>query len=320
MTERRFEHLLRETVGELAGEGRPVDLSTPALRTARRVRIRRAVSAAAGVLVVIAGIAFAVNSVGFDRTVPPADPSPSVSTSGTAPSPTATESPGTAPVLLPGGWLIWAAPAADHDLIIYDQQASRYRLAPNRGPTVPSPNGRYAATVDQGALTVVTYADRREVYRHDTIVDNVRPVWSPDSSRVAFVMSTNEGARVRFSHVADGLETTSNPVQCANGCVLKWLEDGQRVRVFGGGNYRVDVALADGSVGPPSQATPDDPCGSQVLAFRIDAESWLCVTTTGFAVTTRTGAVRQRVPFPTQLDGVPVKTGDAARWTLYRPK
>jgi hypothetical protein len=325
MTERHLEQLLRETVQELATEGRPVDLSAPALRAAHRVRVRQTVSAVAGVLIVIAGLAFAVNrGGGADRSVPPADPSVSVSagTPTPSPSPTETEStdPGTAPVLLPGGWLIRGAPGADDgDLIVYDDQRSRYRLVVNAGPTVPSPNGRYLATIDQNQLTVTTFPDGREVYRGTLVAENVRPVWSPDSSRVAFVFYNNDGRKVRTARVVDGIETTSAAVQCTNGCVLKWLEDGQRVRVYAGNTYRVEVTLSTGVVGPPAAARPDDPCGRQVPAYRIDDASWLCVTHTGFAVTTNAGAVTQRVPFPTQLDGVAVKAGDT-RWDLFRPK
>jgi hypothetical protein len=322
-TERNLERLLRETVGELAGEGRPVDLSAPALRAARQVRVRQAVAAAAGVLIVVVGIAFAVTRSGYDRSVPPADPSVSASADATptrAPSPTDTGStdPGTAPVLLPGGWLIRAAPSGDHDLVLYDEQMSRYRVVVNRGPTVPSPNGRYLATVAQNTLSVTTYPEGREVYRQNQVSDGVRPVWSLDSSRVAFVIYNNDGTRVRTGRVADGIETTSGVVQCSNGCVLRWLEDGQRIRAYAGSNYRVDVSLKDGSVGQPS--TPDDPCGRQALAYRIDTASWLCVTATGFVVTTNAGAAGQRVPFPTQLDGVAVAAGDATGWALFRPK
>jgi hypothetical protein len=322
-SERHFEQLLRETVRDLATEGRPVDLGVPALRAAHRVRVRRAVSAVAGVVIVIGGLAFAVNrGAGTDRSVPPAGPSVSASagTATQAPSPTGTEStdPGTAPVLLPGGWLIRGAPGPDDgDLIIYDEQRGRYRLMVNAGPTVSSPNGRYLATVHQSQIKITELPDGREIARHTQVEEDVRPVWSPDSSMVAYVTYGTDGTRVRTGRV-DGTETFSDVVACSAGCTLKWFEGGARIRVYAGDTYQVEVKVGGGAVGP-APAKPDDPCGRHVLAYRIDDESWLCVTPTGFAVTTKSGAVTQRVPFPKQIDGIPVKAGDT-RWDLFRPK
>jgi hypothetical protein len=45
----------------------------------------------------------------------------------------------------------------------------------------------------------------------------------------------------------------------------------------------------------------------------------LCVTTSGFAVTTGAGVVRERVPFPTTLGGVGVQPGNTG-YDLFRPK
>ena len=75
---------------------------------------------------------------------------------------------------------------------------------------------------------------------------------------------------------------------------------------------------ATNAVGAPS-ATPDDPCGARFAGYRIDNLSWLCVTQTGFAVTTNAGAVTQRVPFPTTIDGIGVGT-DINGYVLFRPK
>jgi hypothetical protein len=319
VTERHFEQLLRETVKELATEGRPIDLGAPALRAAHRVRVRRATSAVAGVVVVIAGLAFAVNlGGGAERRVPPADPSASVSATAPAPSSTGSTDPGTAPVLLPGGWLIRGVPAAeDGGLIIYDEQRGRYRLLGNAGAGVPSPNGRYMATVDENQIKITELPDGREIARRTQVQADVRPVWSPDSSRVAYVTYGTDGTRVRTGRV-DGTETVSDVVACLGGCTLKWLEGGARISVYAGDTYHVEVMVGGGAVRPAS-ATPDDPCGPHVLAYGIDDASWLCVTPTGFAVTTKAGAVTERVPFPTQIDGIPVKAGDT-RWDLFRPK
>jgi hypothetical protein len=318
-----FDRLLRDTVRELATAGRPVDLSASALRTARRIRTRRAVSTVSAVVVLLVGLAFGVSRArDTDRSVPPADPGPSSAPASTGPSASATPSQpaetGTALIVLPGGWMIRAAPGPV-GAITYDDQQGRYRLMGAADRVVPSPNGAFLAEVNAaGELAVTATADGRRVASRTnvTVASEAYPVWSPDSSRLAYVVSTVNGAKVTTVSVS-GTESMSDSVPCDKGCTVKWLDNGQRVRVYAGSN-RVEVDIASGAVGTPS-APPDDPCGARFAGYRIDNQSWLCVTATGFAVTGQAGAVTQRVPFPTTIDGIGVGE-DIDGYVLFRPK
>jgi hypothetical protein len=319
-----LDRLLRETVHELAAEARPVDLTAPALRTARRIRTRRLVSAVASVLVLLVGLGFAaVRLGGTDHSYPPAhiNPNPATSTAAPAPTPSEAESlpPGSAPVSVAGGWLIRAAPA-ELGAIMYDNEQGRYRIVTGPGRVLPSPNGQFVAQVtDNGDVVLKRAADDKEiVHRAASRLDkDTYPVWAPDSSRLAFVLFTGPDTyRLVFLNI-DGTELLSgNTVPCPNTCTVKWV-DSQRVRVYAGSS-RVEVTASTGAVGTPS-ATSDDPCGNKVAGYHIDNTSWLCVTTTGFAVTAPNGAVTKRVPFPATIDGLGVQ-GDANGWVLFRPK
>jgi hypothetical protein len=325
-----FEWLLRESVHDLASEGRPVDLSGPALRRARRMRTVRRVSTVSAVVIVVmlvAGVATAVRLGRADRDVPPAvpvptsvpsttpDAGPTGSEEPTEPTESESEEPPTAPVLVAGGWMIRAAPSATDVMIVYDEAAGRYRRAGTSATALPSPDGRYLAVAGQSGIMVTAVADKRVVYERNSFVDAVRPVWSPDSTQLAFATFSPAGVRVRVAEVPAATETASDVVNCPDGCMLKWLEDGEHIRVYTG-SQRAEVTVRGGAVGRPS-ATRDDPCGSTVRAFRIDSSSWICVTASGFAVTTGSGTVTRRIPFPTELAGIPV-AGDSVNFVLSR--
>jgi hypothetical protein len=317
-----FDRLLRDTVHELAAEGRPVDLTGPALRTARRIRTQRAVAAVASALVLVVGIGVAAVRIGgTDRSAPPAERSPSPVTSSAAQAPTETESlpPGSAPVSLPGGWLIRAAPAP-LGAVIYDDRLGRYRLMAVGNRVAPSPNGQFVAQVTRnGEVVLSRAADDKEIRRRTTTAlgDTGYPVWAPDSSRVAFVSFTPEGDRLVLMNV-DGTERLSaDLVPCSGGCTVKWLSNSRSVRLYTASN-KVEVTAATGEVGPLS-ATPEDPCGHQRIGYQIDNQTWLCVTPNGFAVTAPDGTVTQRVPFPTSIDGFAVE-GSINGYALFRPK
>jgi hypothetical protein len=318
-----LDRLLRETVHELAAEGRPVDLTGPALRTARRIRTRRLVSAVASVLVLLVGLGFAaVRLGGTDRSYPPAHLNPTPVTSGApTPSPATTESlpPGSAPVALPGGWLIRAAPAP-LGVVMYDNQQGRYRLVTTDERATPSPNGQFLALVNNiGDLTIRRTDDDRELARTANIIrdPDARPVWAPDSSRIAFFITTADTVRVVAMNLDGTQQMSQTTIACPATCTIKWLESGQRLRVYTGSN-RLEMTVATGAVGAVS-ATADDPCGYKVAGYHIDTKSWLCVTASGFAVTAPGGAVSQRVPFPASIDGLGVE-GNVNGWVLFRPK
>jgi len=320
-----LDRLLRETVHELAAEGRPVDLTGPALRTARRIRTRRLVSAVASALVLLAGLGFAaVRLGGTDRSYPPAHLNPTPVTSGAAPtpSPASTESlpPGSAPVALPGGWLIRAAPTP-LGAIMYDNQQGRYRLVTTGERTAPSPNGQFLALVSDNGDLVIRRADDDTVTARtaNAIRDPAAyPVWAPDSSRVAYLIATaTDAVRVVAMNLDGTQQMSESTMACPATCTIKWLENGQRLRVYTGSN-RFEVTVATGAVGAVS-ATADDPCGYKVAGYHIDSRSWLCVTSSGFAVTAPGGAVSQRVPFPDSIDGIGVE-GNINGWVLFRPK
>ncbi|GIJ64515.1 hypothetical protein [Virgisporangium aurantiacum] len=320
-----LERLLRESVHELASEGRPVDLSGPALRRARRTHTFRtvsAVSAAVIAVLLVAGIATAVRLSRADEDPPPADGPPSPTVSSTVPTTeSATESAGprTPPITLPGGWIIRAAPHNnDYGVVVYDDATGRYHRVGYTATALPSPDGRYLAIMGQDVLAVKAADDEeRVVYQRQFATRDVRPVWSADSTHLAFVTYSPEGAKVRVAELPAGGETASEPVNCPDGCMLKWLEDGQHIRVYTG-SRRAEVTVRGGAVGAPS-ATPDDPCGSTVRAFRVDNSSWLCVTSTGFAVTTSGGTVTKRIPFPREIDGMPIAT-DSVNFVLSRQR
>lgn len=320
-----LERLLRESVHELASEGRPVDLSAPALRRARRTHTYRTVSAVAAAVIavlLVAGIAAAVRITRASEDPPPADvpPSPTVSSATESATASASESAGprTPPVTLPGGWIIRAAPHNnDYGVIVYDDATGRYNRVGNTATVLPSPDGRYLAIMGQSVLAVKAVADERMVYQRQTVSGDVRPVWSADSGRLAFVTYSPEGVKVRVAEMAVGGETASEPVNCPDGCMLKWLEDGEHIRVYTG-SRRAEVTVLGGAVGAPS-ATPDDPCGPTVRAFRVDNSSWICVTGTGFAVTTSGGTVTRRIPFPREIDGMQVAT-DSVNFVLSRQR
>jgi len=320
-----LDRLLRETVRELAAEGRPVDLTAPALRTARRIRTRRLVSAVASVLVLLVGLGFAaVRLGGTDRSYPPAHLNPTPVTSGGAPtpSPATTESlpPGSAPVALPGGWLIRAAPAP-LGVVMYDNQQGRYRLVTTGDRAAPSPNGQFLALVnDNGDLTIRRTDDDREIGRTANAIrdPDAYPVWAPDSSHVAYFITTaTDTVRVVAMNLDGTQQMSGSTMPCPGTCTIKWLENGQRLRVYTGSN-RFEVTPATGAVGAVS-ATADDPCGYRVAGYHIDSNSWLCVTASGFAVTAPGGAVSQRVPLPVSIDGLGV-AGNINGWVLFRPK
>jgi hypothetical protein len=222
------------------------------------------------------------------------------------------------PLTLPGGWIIRSAPHAnDFGVIVYDDDAGRYNRVGDTATALPSPNGRYLVIVGQTALVVKGVADMRVLYERNAISTEVRPVWSADSTHLAFVTWSPEGVKVRIAEIAVGTEQASDTVNCPDGCILKWLEDGQHIRVYTG-SRRAEVTVLGGAVGPPS-ATRDDPCGPTVRAFRTDNASWLCVTATGFAVTTSAGAVNKRIAFPKEIDGMSVAT-DSVNYVLSRPR
>lgn len=316
-----FDRLLRDTVHELAAQGRPVDVTASALRRARRIRTRRTVAAAASVLVLLVGVGIAALQVTGDRhdIQPPAQNSPSPTTAAPIPSETATETPGSGPLAIAGGWLIRGAPART-GTIMYDERQGGYRLTGTAGRVAPSPNGQFLAEVAANTDVVIRQArDGQEVARqlNGIKVDGVYPVWSADSSRVAFVSASGGKAHLVIMGVDDSVTLSQAPVPCDSACAVKWLDTSHAVRVYTASS-RVEVTVSTGAVGTPS-AAPDDPCGYRVMGYPIDAESWLCVTTAGFAVTTKAGAVTSKIPFPTTINGVGVG-GNINGYVLFRPK
>jgi hypothetical protein len=324
-----LDRLLRDAVHELAAEGRPVDLTASALRRARHIRARRFVAAAASVVVLLAGLGFAaVRYSGVDRSAPPpADRSPSVVISDPAePAPTATEPteveslpPGSAPLALPGGWLIRAAPGPV-GAIIYDDGQGRYRLAGSAQRVAPAPNGRFLAEVTNNHEVVIRrFADDQEVNRRANAIsdEDVYPVWAPDSSHVALLVPVGTATKLLVMSVT-GTETLSTQtVPCNDGCTVKWLSNSQAVRLYTARD-KVEMNLATGTVGALS-ATPEDPCGYQRTGYQISNPTWLCVTPTGFAVTYPDGTVTERVPFPTTIEGIGV-SANINGYVLFRPK
>jgi hypothetical protein len=321
-----LDRLLRDAVHELAAEGRPVDLTAPALRQARHIRARRFVAAAASVLVLLAGLGFAATRFsGVDRSAPsPADQSPSVVISEPAPSdpaPTEAESlpPGSAPMALPGGWLIRAAPGP-LGAIVYDDAQGRYHLAGSAQRVAPSPNGRFLAEVTGNRDVVIRrFADEQEVNRRANAIQDqdVYPVWAPDSSHVAFPVPVGSATKLLVMSVT-GTETLSaDPVPCDDGCTVKWLSSSLAVRLYTARD-KVEMNVSTGTVGALS-TTPEDPCGYQRTGYQISNPTWLCVTPTGFAVTYPDGTVTERVPFPTTIEGIGVG-GNINGYVLFRPK
>jgi hypothetical protein len=320
-----LDRLLRDAVHELAAEGRPVDVTASALRRARHIRARRFVAAAASVLVLLVGLGFAaIRFSGVDRSAPPpADQSPSVvitEPTGPAPSDTAESlPPGSAPVSLPGGWLIRAAPGP-LGTIVYDDAQGRYHLAGSALRVAPSPNGRFLAEVTNNRDVVIRrFADEQEVNRRANAIQNedVYPVWAPDSSHLAFLVPVGTATKLLVMSVTGAQTLSVDTVPCNDGCTVKWLTNSLAVRLYTARD-KVEMTLATGTVGTLS-ATPEDPCGYQRTGYQISNPTWLCVTPTGFAVTYPDGTVTERVPFPTTIEGIGVGS-NINGYVLFRPK
>jgi hypothetical protein len=152
-----IDHLVREMVIELATEGRPVNLTRPALRSARLLRTGRRIAAAVSVLVLIVGLATLaaagtgppvpppVTAESSAASGPPASGSPSATPSGPDHGPDGKQN---RPVLLPGNWAVRGAPTAG-GVAVFDDRTGAYREIAAPGG-VASPDGRYVVSFAGG--------------------------------------------------------------------------------------------------------------------------------------------------------------------------
>jgi hypothetical protein len=326
-----FDRLLRGVVADLASEGRPVDLSRPALRAARRIRTRRVVAATVSALVLLIGLSVAViRTGGTDRSEPPTgrNPSPDTTESSAQPWPTATvpHSKERRPVLLPD-WEVRGLPTAD-GVLVFDDAQKRYR--PVRVPGgVASPDGKYVASLAAGRLRIHTVASGRDVPfdlppgAHPDAV----PAWSPDSTKVAYVAAEAGTTIVIIVDPVRETHVRSTPVPCATSCILRLQTEA--AFVFHGDSFTA-LSPTSGTVVAAQPQPLSDPC-PQRRSYRYDrshlsadaldlvdspADVWACLVAGTLEIRTATGKRIETTGIPTEVDGYRVEP-DPARLTLY---
>jgi hypothetical protein len=344
--DRDLEDLLRDAVTELADEGRAVNLSRPALRRARVLRIRRRVAAGVSALVLIAGLV-AVTAAGTappgpDRPTtadgpPPTSAGPGLPTGPTGPtgSPShGADGKANRPTLLPGGWAVRGAPTGG-GVALFDDRTGRYREIAVPGGVV-APAGRYVVSFRGGqAVRIHDAYTGQDVRNNLPGTGDIAPAWAGDGTRFAYV----SGGRVVIAAVATGQASGNPPVGCGGGgggilsCDLRWSNNDQEIRIYVAGGVRVlDVATATVSAGGHSARQDDtDPCpghrGYQIPVSSLTPEElrnmdnsqdvWGCVTAQGFQL-------RSASDLPstvTDLDGAapgPDRVTEPPRYTLFR--
>jgi hypothetical protein len=264
----RFEDAVRAAVGDLADEGRPVDLAGPALRQGQRMRSQRTAfgSLAAtlvAVLVLAAGLALTRGAGGgtgpaAGRSTPSARPLPSDTMAG--------------PVTLPGGWIVGSVPQDQERTWVYSRLQHRYRLLPYRA--APAPAGNLVAIENDNRLGLldlatdsVRWVDDRGTYVWGRLAASS---WSPDGTHLAYAYAEHPpDAAISQIVVVDVATATARVLgqgaPCANTCHPTWVDDDtvgldlpaanpQGVAAFSAG-----TGAARGTITLPGYTTPTRP-------------------------------------------------------------
>lgn len=266
---------LHDALADLAETVRPVDLRDRALRTSRRLAIRRAVTTTAAVVALVGVSAAGVSQVLPDHTAPQpgtshsATPSPEPSSPSAGPAPSASS----APTASSGGltttlrtlYYIDFAGTADtgrQPMVSWTPgQATPKRLnipaAANEAALTAnvSPDGRWLSWVDGGnyaslALHLVDLATGKDrVLRDHADPECIEPAWAPDSHRL-FIGSPNDPAAPGHGEPAGVLDVISGKfaplAKQVHGCHVTWAADGTAIG-FADGAGKIFVANPDGS-------------------------------------------------------------------------
>ncbi|MFC6019108.1 hypothetical protein ACFP2T_23210 [Plantactinospora solaniradicis] len=251
MSERNAERLLRGAVHDLAGDPhQSPDLVTVAVSRGRRIRRRRQAGAVAAAFVAVAAIAAPYVLLRPDPE-PPAYPiaGPPAASATTA-GPASTASPGpeptewrdweSAPLKLPGGWIVVGATTTGTPVSnwAYDRSRGHYVDTAKEFSSVwAAPRGRLAAVRqatrpgETGLLDIPT----GRVRWIRTAGQILTPQWSPDGSRL--LMTLMEGSTGDFSFgvltVADDsfhqFPVPSEKYECTDLCRFTWVPGSKEV-------------------------------------------------------------------------------------------
>ena len=254
-----FERLLKETLDDLAGTGRPVSLAEPALRQGRRIVARRRGFVAAVAVAAIAAVVvpFAVfnslasgeqqpfqsagsqqpNNSSMESVEPLAHPTPTLMTQ---------------PVTLPGNWMLAAAGSSKGSgTMLWDRTRRKYRLVPYSG-AVPAPVGTQVAihrTVTGGVgIGILDLRTDRVQWVAGPVAESSRVEWSTDGSRLTYAgrVGTSDTVRVVVVSAENAAaRTLSSGVPCAPLiCVPQWLPGDNEIgmsQVMADGTWRFRV-------------------------------------------------------------------------------
>lgn len=246
MTQQDLDRIVRDVLGDLAGEARPAALLDGAVRRARRIRHRRAGAAAVAVLAVVAAIAVPALAGGRDRPLVPSRPSPSaarVSPSGGAvPVPVLPVTPAPARVDLPDGFTATAIAVGEGTvdggpLWIYNRETGAYVATPYAFASV-APSGTRSVVQTRAGVSEVFVVDL-----HDLTARGPRQtpgtvsaqMWHPDARTVL-----DGGSVPGWLHLIDVVSEARTDVQfqaaqvgcdAAGLCGAAWYPGGKAVTV-----------------------------------------------------------------------------------------
>lgn len=246
-----FDRMLRETLDDLAGEGRPVNLAAQAVRGGNRIIARRrGLAVVMGMAAIVAAVVpFALFSpAAGERQQPIGADSPVGVTRGSA---TESTEPLVHPTLsfadqlvaLPGNWMV-AATAAKGETMVWDRIRQRYRLIPYAGAT-PAPTGNQVA-VRHNSGSGSDFGSSSGIGILDLSTDKVQwvlgppPVtsrleWSDDGTRLTYASRGQSADTIRavvVNAATAAVRTLPTSVGCAGAvCTTQWLPGGQDIGI-----------------------------------------------------------------------------------------
>jgi len=227
----RLDHLLRDTLTELADEARPAanpTLARTALRRAGRMRARRRAGTAAAVAVAV----LAAGGLGSSLLPEAGRRGPSVGASVHA----TPELPASGPLTVAGRLVVLAARSADgRSTIVYDRAHDRYTRVPSTD-VVPAPAGNRVA-VQATRPEQLTIVDLTTGISVPVFGEPARwPVsWSPDGRQLAVLaLGTNNPDQLMVIDAVTGASRTVaslDPSNCGEYCFATWHPDGSELAV-----------------------------------------------------------------------------------------
>ncbi|NJC68802.1 hypothetical protein HC031_03535 [Planosporangium thailandense] len=261
---------LHDALADLAETAQPVDLRDRALRTSRRLAVRRSVTVTAAAVVLLGVTAAGVGQVLPQRTAPhtPAasdSATPEPQPSSPAPEPTTPEpSASSTPAASESGATVTVGPLYYGDLspdpsgfvvswLPGDTQSKAIAKLPVDFAVTfnvnVSPDGRWVSYVrgDTSALHLVDVRTGRDrVLREHVDGQCAEPAWSSDSRRLLVSVSADGSANARQGLI-DVTTGAFTPLATAiQGCHLTWAADGAAIG-YADGNGKIFVAKPDGS-------------------------------------------------------------------------